>query len=356
MNTTVPVNAPILEVPQPPEEFCKDGAKFYRCYDALAEELDEDMVKGLKEQLDGMLIFAGLFAGVNSAFLALTLPLLSADPADDTNALLTHNNAILIQLLSGRNDTVPQDPALPSARFSPSGDIFTINTLFSLSLAFAIISSFMAVLGRQWLVYYRKREGGGVDRQRWEQLKQFLGVKRWRLEPILDDVLPSILQIGLIFCASLILYLRHLNPSISIIPPITPVPSSASTVAWIRTLIPGMPSSIRGVHPKALLTGLSRNYKRTICISDDPLTLMNAFANIVAINDFKHLVKLWSVELVQQRIQQIASDPLWGLEQFRGRSANIRETALDIGRLAAAQRSISKPISAQNLLPLYATN
>ncbi|KIO34022.1 hypothetical protein M407DRAFT_37233, partial [Tulasnella calospora MUT 4182] len=111
---------------------------------------DEDMTQGLKEQLDGMLIFAGLFAGVNSAFLALTIPLLSADPADDTNALLAQNNAILMQLLVGNNGTVASNPVLPSAEFTPSHNIFTINTLFSLSLAFAIISSFLAMLGRQW--------------------------------------------------------------------------------------------------------------------------------------------------------------------------------------------------------------
>ncbi|KIO19985.1 hypothetical protein M407DRAFT_50292, partial [Tulasnella calospora MUT 4182] len=161
---------------------------------------------------------AGLFAGVNTAFLALTLPLLSADSADDISALLVQNNAILTQLVTGRNDTLPTTPTLPSAGFSPSRDIFTINALFSLSLAFAIISSFLAVLGRQWLVYYRKRSGGGPDRQRWEQLSRFLGAERWQLEPMLDDVLPSLLQLGLIiFCISLILYLRHLSPTISII-------------------------------------------------------------------------------------------------------------------------------------------
>ncbi|KAG8934357.1 hypothetical protein FRC00_012189 [Tulasnella sp. 408] len=213
-----PVAPPVFEIPRPVDEFGQDGGKFYRCYDALAEEIDEDMVRGLKEQLDGMLIFAGLFAGVNTAFLALTLPLLSADTADDISALLAQNNAILIQVLTGRNDTDPTAAPLPSAGFSPSRDIFAINALFSLSLAFAIISSFLAVLGRQWLVYYRKRSGGGPEKQRWEQLKRFLGAERWRLEPILDDVLPSFLQIGLIiFCVSLILYLRHLSPAISVI-------------------------------------------------------------------------------------------------------------------------------------------
>ncbi|KAG8964491.1 hypothetical protein FRC00_002037 [Tulasnella sp. 408] len=213
-----PINAPLLEVPDPPEEFGQDGGKFYRAYDALAGEIDDDLTTSLKEQLDGMLIFAGLFAGVNTAFLALTIPLLSADSSDDTNALLAQNNAILLQLVMGRNDSLPTDTPLPSGEFSPAHDIFLVNALFGLSLAFAIISSFLAVLGRQWLVYYRKRSGGGPDRQRWEQLKRFLGAKRWHLELILDDVLPFLLQVGLIiFCISLIIYLHYLSPSISII-------------------------------------------------------------------------------------------------------------------------------------------
>ena len=59
MNTFTqnPPNAPPLEIPDPPHGFGEDGGKFYRCYDALADEIDDDMTKGLKEQLDGMLIF-----------------------------------------------------------------------------------------------------------------------------------------------------------------------------------------------------------------------------------------------------------------------------------------------------------
>ncbi|KIO18251.1 hypothetical protein M407DRAFT_49848, partial [Tulasnella calospora MUT 4182] len=122
---------------------------------------------------------AGLFAGVNSAFLAPTLPFLSPDPVDDTNALLSQNTAILIQMASGRNDSVSLNSMLPSTSFAPSDAILSVNILFVLSLTFAIISSFLAVIGRQWLVYYRNRRGGGPDRQRWEQLKRFLGAERW---------------------------------------------------------------------------------------------------------------------------------------------------------------------------------
>lgn len=58
-NAQAPPNAVILEVPEPPEEFGQDGGKFYKAYDAIAEEIDDDMTKSLKEQLDGMLIFVG---------------------------------------------------------------------------------------------------------------------------------------------------------------------------------------------------------------------------------------------------------------------------------------------------------
>ncbi|KAG8911039.1 hypothetical protein FRC01_005967, partial [Tulasnella sp. 417] len=50
-------NPAAFELPDVPKEFGQDGGKFYRCYDALADELDEEMVGGLKEQLDGILIF-----------------------------------------------------------------------------------------------------------------------------------------------------------------------------------------------------------------------------------------------------------------------------------------------------------
>lgn len=44
-------------IPEPPKRFGEDGGHFYRYYDGLADELDEDMVKSLKSQLDGILIF-----------------------------------------------------------------------------------------------------------------------------------------------------------------------------------------------------------------------------------------------------------------------------------------------------------
>ncbi|KIO24242.1 hypothetical protein M407DRAFT_26357 [Tulasnella calospora MUT 4182] len=199
----------LTTVPDVPKDFGDDGGHFYKYYDELSDEKDEHLVKSLKAQLDGILVFAGLFAGVNTAFLALTLPQMGADPADDTNALL-------LQIALGNNGSITSAADLPSASFTPPVKAYPINLLFSVSLTLALLSSFLAMLGQQWIVYYRKRGGGGPEYQRWEQLRRYLGAKRWRLEQVLDALVPSLLQLGLvIFCMAFALYLDTISKSMS---------------------------------------------------------------------------------------------------------------------------------------------
>ncbi|KAG8938970.1 hypothetical protein FRC04_007211 [Tulasnella sp. 424] len=215
-------------LPQIPQKFGEDGGRFWKHYDDVADELDDDLVKRLKAQLDGLLIFAGLFAGVNSAFLTITLPMMSANPVDDTNALL-------LQLLRAEKGALQAANDLPSSSFSPAPAVYAVNVLFSISLTLALVSSFTAVLGQQWLVYYRKHEGGGPEYERWEHLRRHLGADRWKLEQILDDVLPSLLQLGVaIFCASFVLYLGILNRTIWIY---IAVPVIAALTALFLTAI-----------------------------------------------------------------------------------------------------------------------
>ncbi|KAG8965560.1 hypothetical protein FRC00_000036, partial [Tulasnella sp. 408] len=202
---------PSTKFPVFPPAFGQDGGKFLKHYDQLADELDEDMTKPIKENLDGMLIFAGLFAGVNSGFLTLTLPTMSPDPSDDTNALL-------VQLIQGMGNS-GNAPRLPSAEFTAPSDMFIVNILFSLSLTCAVAASFFAVLGRQWLMYYDHRSGQTTDKRRVEQLLRSQAAERWGLVPILDIVLPTLLQLALaIFSVGLILYLHSLGAVLSYAP------------------------------------------------------------------------------------------------------------------------------------------
>ncbi|KAG8920501.1 hypothetical protein FRC01_000725, partial [Tulasnella sp. 417] len=191
----------LTAVPERPRAFGEDGGHFYRRYDAISDELDEGMVKRLKAQ-------AGLFASVNSAFLAITLPELKADTANDTNVLL-------LQLVIGGNSSISSAEDLPSATFYPASDILAVNMLFAFSLALIIMASFIALLSSQWIVSYRKRSGGGIELQRWEQLRRYFGIKHWRFEPLLDDILPIFLQTALVvFGFGFLYYLQYLNLAI----------------------------------------------------------------------------------------------------------------------------------------------
>ncbi|KAG8913477.1 hypothetical protein FRC00_002317, partial [Tulasnella sp. 408] len=63
MNTTAhPFEQPITERQEIPVRFGEDGGKFYYYYDQLADELDEDLTKRLKSQLDSLLIFVQFFS------------------------------------------------------------------------------------------------------------------------------------------------------------------------------------------------------------------------------------------------------------------------------------------------------
>ncbi|KAG8911091.1 hypothetical protein FRC01_005936 [Tulasnella sp. 417] len=304
------------EALEPPREFGEDWSNISHCYDIFAGGVDEDKCNGLKDQLDGLLVFAGLFAGVNTAFLAFTLPLMSANPADDTNALLLQTNSILLQMALGRNSSIENIAPLPSTIFAPPKIPWVVNVLFAMSLSFALISSFLAVLGRQWLVYFRKRSPGG---QKFHRLRRHLGAERWHLELVLDDILPSLLQIGLIiFCIALVIYLNTLDHTLSgIVGCLLAIALLALVVMAMFTIwdrfcpfhsplshfISWVLLALWDLWPTGILPfcweygHLELQFeaiKRIIINSDDPIPLSHAAASIMAIEDKGLLYQLWS--------------------------------------------------------------
>ncbi|KAG8950532.1 hypothetical protein FRC04_007351 [Tulasnella sp. 424] len=212
-------------IPSFPPKFGEDKGEFFEHYDKIQDELDDEMVKRMKENLDGILTFAGLFAGVNSAFIALTLVLMQSDPLDDISSLLQ-------QLVQGFRSA----PALPSMSFNPSLGALITNGLFILSLSSALFASFFAVLGKQWLLLYRNRSGEGLEEERWEQLRRSLGAERWKLIPVLQIMLPTLIQASLgIFSVGLAAFLRSMSHPLSdfiLVPLVIAVVLSLLTVGF----------------------------------------------------------------------------------------------------------------------------
>ncbi|KAG8960914.1 hypothetical protein FRC05_006525 [Tulasnella sp. 425] len=71
--------------------------------------------------------------------------------------------------------------------------------------------------------------------------------------------------------------------------------------------------------------------KRTICTSDDPLTLLCATANIFTIDEPRYLEGLWSDEMFHSRFLELCTNPYQRIVQLLGRDRD--EAAISAARL-----------------------
>ncbi|KAG8871281.1 hypothetical protein FRB97_008824 [Tulasnella sp. 331] len=180
-------------------------------YDSLASKLDDDMIQQLNVNLDVLLIFAGLFSAVNTAFIVVALTALSPGPADQTNHL------IRLLLTNGTNSALTSDELAPRA-FSPSTAAIRQNCFFFASLGCSLLAAAGAVLAKQWLQYYQRTGNTGPVREKaMNRTEKYLGAETWGLKRVVE-LLLAVLQLSLaFFFAALVDYLWTINPSVAIV-------------------------------------------------------------------------------------------------------------------------------------------
>ncbi|KAK7030391.1 hypothetical protein VNI00_014135 [Paramarasmius palmivorus] len=110
---------------------------------------DDDMVKNWKEDIDTLLVFAGLFSAVVTAFLIESYKWLSEDPADTTVVLLKQ----ISQQLNNGNTSSPSNS---EQEFSVAPSAVRINCYWFLSLILSLTSGLFALLCKQWLREHRR--------------------------------------------------------------------------------------------------------------------------------------------------------------------------------------------------------
>ncbi|KAF8589732.1 hypothetical protein K439DRAFT_1286742, partial [Ramaria rubella] len=122
-------------------------------------ERDKAMLEGWNDSLDVLLILAGLFSAVLTAFLVQSYPMLQPDPQDTTVALLAR---VVERLDSFSNNTLKSGvSSVGSAGASPlsptfevSGCAWWINLVWFSSLMCSLSAAFIAMLAKQWLHAY----------------------------------------------------------------------------------------------------------------------------------------------------------------------------------------------------------
>ncbi|KAG8903568.1 hypothetical protein FRB99_003119, partial [Tulasnella sp. 403] len=184
-----------------PRQFGEAGG-YWNHYDHLADRHDRDMVRVLSDNLDSLLIFAGLFSSVNTALIVFTFDMLS--PPNDAQTV-----ALLKLIALGRTNLTANDFEPPP--FTPTSVAVRVNCFFGASLACSLLASFGAVLAKQWVSHFARDHPGTLETQgRWRQRK-LNGVARWHFQNVVET-LPILLQIALVtFIAGVIDFLNSLN-------------------------------------------------------------------------------------------------------------------------------------------------
>ena len=149
----------------------------------------------LSRQTPHLLLQAGLFSAVSSAFVIDVHSNLQPDPNEQSAALL---RAILLTL---NQSAIPgETPTVPPIQEDPASEIVTATCLMYASLLVSLLAAFIAMLGKQWLNRYLRHSGGSVIERCGDRQRKRDGLKKWPLHPLIES-LPLMLQAALLLLA-----------------------------------------------------------------------------------------------------------------------------------------------------------
>ncbi|KAJ3553535.1 hypothetical protein NM688_g3554 [Phlebia brevispora] len=183
--------------------------------DKTVRGLDEEKVHDCKEDMDTLLVFAGLYSAVLTSFLMQSYQNLLENPQQTSVELLRQISAQTgsYTLSNGYlNSTAP--PASPSALFQAGTLDVRVNVCWFASLILSLSTASFGMLVKQWL-----REYLAINRtvtQERMRIRHFRarGLEEWKLFDI-AAALPVVLQLSLaLFFIGLCWFTAEIHPSL----------------------------------------------------------------------------------------------------------------------------------------------
>ncbi|KAJ7616413.1 hypothetical protein FB45DRAFT_687519, partial [Roridomyces roridus] len=173
-------------------------------YISEAEKYDKALVERWKSDMEGLLIFAGLFSASLTAFLIESYKSLSPD-----------QGAIMIALLEriAQQQLNASDPGITAQFTGPSTSSLACNTLWFLSLGLSLSCALIATLVQQWardfLQNTEMRPAPIVRARIFSYL--YFGLQRFGMHAMVEFI-PFLLHLSLLlFFAGLVAFLLPIN-------------------------------------------------------------------------------------------------------------------------------------------------
>ncbi|KAF8798287.1 hypothetical protein BYT27DRAFT_7203397 [Phlegmacium glaucopus] len=182
-------------------DFDSRADRLWSIYNKEAESYDRALMETWKDDMDSIIIFAGLFSAVLTAFLVDASKNLMEDPTDQTNALLSQTVALLTQISQQLGPNGPQtitSPLPPLEQFKLNASDLRVNIFWYMSLGFSITAALGATLVQQWVRDYLQvfqRLSGSLERSRMRQYL-FHGLSSNHMSLIVECI-PAFIHISL---------------------------------------------------------------------------------------------------------------------------------------------------------------
>ncbi|KAH8989302.1 hypothetical protein EDB83DRAFT_2239628 [Lactarius deliciosus] len=168
-----------------------------------ARSHDEARIQTLKDDMDGVLIFAGLFSAALTSFVTDKIHDLQVDPAQQMVYYQQQNVALLAQISKQVSSIAPQ-VSIPSAspppypNFSPSSSDVRVNAYWFMSLVFSISAALLATLVQQWVRDYMHVFQRYSNPLKSARLRQYLyeGAEGWYM-PVVAESVPGLVHVSL---------------------------------------------------------------------------------------------------------------------------------------------------------------
>ncbi|KAF9486365.1 hypothetical protein BDN70DRAFT_794245 [Pholiota conissans] len=203
-----------------PYSYDDPSANLWSTYLSKSEKYDAAMAQNWKNDMDAILIFAGLFSASVTTFIVESYKTLNPDPSNASVTLLAQ---ISQQLAAGFNssltsldtNSIQWDVSqFNQNNFKPPVSSIICNVLWFLSLGFSLTCALSATLVEQWTRQYLHASTNRPAPQDRARISAYLnqGIRRYKMAAIVDTI-PLLLHISLfLFFAGLVAFLNPINP------------------------------------------------------------------------------------------------------------------------------------------------
>lgn len=128
---------------EPQDTYGDPSARIWSVYMKEAIPHDKALIESWSKDMDGILIFAGLFSAIITAFIIESYNGLMPDPNEPTIALLQQ----IAQHLGG---STSENQTSTTTVFTPTSSSLRVNAFWFLSLCLALTCALAATLVQQW--------------------------------------------------------------------------------------------------------------------------------------------------------------------------------------------------------------